>query len=197
MFENPILPDAIARERVTVMQGQALVSADACAEFSTVLGSCVALCLFDPEARLGGMNHFLLAEPPSGGNLCDNPDARPGFAGAIIDEHFGTYLMELLVNHMLLRGARKARLRARLYGGANVNRTTMRIGSANADFARGFVYREGIELLRSDLGGTSARRVDFRPASGQVRCRHVEDCFAPPDIPTIRPAKSTGEVELF
>ena len=186
MFQDRILPPATTRERITVMQGQALVSSDPNIEFSTVLGSCVALCLYDPEARIGGMNHFLLAEPPFGSGL-----------GSMIDEHFGTYLMELLINHMLFLGSSKPRLKARLYGGGNVNRTTMRIGSANADFARSFVQREGIELLRSDLGGNCVRRVEFCPASGQVRCRHVEDCFAPPDTPTIRPAKAHGDVELF
>ena len=186
MFAQRIQPDGTAGpDRITVMQGQALVSADLRAELSTVLGSCVALCLFDPEARLGGMNHFLLAEPPASAS------------GDTIDEFYGTYLMELLVNQMLAKGARKGRLKAHLYGGANVNRNMMRIGSANADFARGFVQREGIELLRSDLGGNNARRVDFRPASGQVRCRTVEDRFAPPVQPNTRPAKATGDVELF
>lgn len=172
-------------ERVTVMQGQALATGDAATEYSTVLGSCVATCLFDPEARVGGMNHFLLSEPPAG---CGN---------ATVDEHYGVYLMELLVNTMLGKGARKSRLKAHLYGGANVNRNMMRIGTANAEFARAFLVREGIELVREDLGGTCARRVDFRPASGQVRCRTVEDRLAPPVQPTSRPDKSTGDVELF
>lgn len=186
MFETRILKDATAApKRITVMQGQAVVTAEPRAELSTVLGSCVALCLFDPEARLGGMNHFLLAEPPANAS------------GDTVDEFYGTYLMELLVNQMLAKGARKNRLRAHLYGGANVNRNMMRIGSANADFACRFVHSEGIELLRSDLGGVNARRVDFRPASGQVRCRAVEDRFAPPVQPTSRPAKATGDVELF
>jgi chemotaxis protein CheD len=186
MFEQRILSETAAGpERITVMQGQAVVSAEPRAELSTVLGSCVALCLFDPEARLGGMNHFLLAQPPANAGT-DR-----------VDEFYGTYLMELLVNQMLSKGARKSRLRAHLYGGANVNRNMMRIGSANADFARRFVENEGIELVRADLGGTSARRVDFRPSSGQVRCRAVEDRFAPPVQPTSRPAKATGDVELF
>ena len=186
MFEQRIQPaGTLVPERITVMQGQAMVSGDPGAEMSTVLGSCVALCLFDPDARLGGMNHFLLAEPPAMAS------------GASVDEFYGTYLMELLVNQMLGRGARKSRLKAHLYGGANVNRNMMRIGSANADFARSFVQREGIELVRADLGGNSARRVDFRPASGQVRCRTVEDRFAPPVQPSTRPAKATGDVELF
>lgn len=186
MFERRILADGtLPPERITVMQGQALVSNEPTVEFSTVLGSCVALCLYDPETRIGGMNHFLLAEPPA------------SVAPATVDEHYGTYLMELLVNQMLGRGARKARLKAHLYGGANVNRNMMRIGTANAEFARTFLGREGIDLLRHDLGGTNARRVDFRPASGQVRCRSVEDRLAPPVQPTIRPAKATGDVELF
>lgn len=186
MFEQRIIPDGMRHpERVTVMQGQALVSAEQGVEFSTVLGSCVALCLFDPDVRVGGMNHFLLAEPPSGAT------------GTTVDEHYGTYLMELLVNQMLSKGARKLKLKAHLYGGANVNRNMMRIGTANAEFARSFLQREGIELVRSDLGGTCARRVDFRPASGQVRCRAVEDRLAPPVQPTARPAKATGDVELF
>ncbi|EGD59355.1 CheD [Novosphingobium nitrogenifigens DSM 19370] len=186
MFERPIVQaGSMAPERITVMQGQAVVSSDRNVELSTVLGSCVALCLFDPDAHLGGMNHFLLAEPPANATA------------ASVDEYYGTYLMELLVNQMLSKGARKGRLKAHLYGGANVNRNMMRIGSANADFARSFVQREGIELLRSDLGGSSARRVDFRPASGQVRCRTVEDRFAPPVQPITRPAKAFGDVELF
>jgi chemotaxis protein CheD len=187
MVPPSIVPDGTpARQRVTVMQGQALVSQDPRVELSTVLGSCVALCLFDPEAQLGGMNHFLLAEPPAN-----------AAATGKVDEYYGTYLMELLVNQMLDKGARKARLKAHLYGGANVNRTMMRIGSANAEFARDFVQREGIELVRSMLGGSVARRVDFRPALGQVRCRSVEDRFAPPVQPITRPAKASGDVELF
>jgi chemotaxis protein CheD len=187
MFERRIL-GSLERpiERVTVMQGQALVSSDAAIEYSTVLGSCVASCLYDPEARVGGMNHFLLAEPPAG--LA---------ATTAIDEHYGVYLMELLVNQMLAMGARKARLRAHLYGGANVNRNMMRIGTANAEFAQAFLRREGIAVLREDLGGTNARRVDLRPASGQIRCRMVEDRLAPPVNPTTRPARASGDVELF
>ena len=172
-------------ERVTVMQGQALASAGQSIEYSTVLGSCVATCLFDPETRVGGMNHFLLSEPPA-----NTP-------GAKIDEHYGVYLMELLVNEMLSKGARKHNLRAHLYGGANVNRNMMKIGSMNADFAREFLRREGIMLLREDLGGTQARRVDFRPASGRVRCRTVEPSLAPEPMPSIRRGSSGGEVELF
>ena len=182
-FEGPSALPTVTR--INVLQGQARVSAGPRVEFSTVLGSCVATCLFDPDVQVGGMNHFLLAEPP------------PGSSVSLVDEHYGVYLMELLVNEMLKQGARKMRLKAHLYGGANVNRNMMRIGTVNAEFARAFLVREGIALMREDLGGTGARRVDFRPASGQVRCRTVEDRLAPPVQPTSRPAKAIGDVELF
>lgn len=169
--------------RLTVLQGQARVSAGPRVEFSTVLGSCVATCLYDPEVQVGGMNHYLLSEPPAGGQG--------------VDEHYGVYLMELLINEMLANGAAKHRLRAHLYGGANLYPGMAAIGTANAAFARSFLGRERISLVREDLGGNLARRVDFRPASGMVRCRSVPNTLAPEERPVARPVVATGDVELF
>ncbi|MDE8654426.1 chemotaxis protein CheD [Novosphingobium album (ex Liu et al. 2023)] len=171
--------------RITVLQGQFRVSAGPRVELSTVLGSCVATCLFDPSSEVGGMNHFLLPEPPA------------SHARGEVDVHYGVYLMEMLINEMLANGARKERLRAHLYGGANIRSGMARIGTANADFARGFLERERIELVREDLGGNCARRVDFRPASGQVRCRVVPASDAPDIQPQPRLVAQRGEVELF
>ena len=171
--------------RINILQGQARVSAGPRVEFSTVLGSCVATCLYDPEIEVGGMNHFLLAEPGSGVSAGD------------VDEHYGVYLMEVLINEMLAHGAAKPRLRAHLYGGANLNSHFARIGTANADFARQFLASERISIVREDLGGVNARRVDFRPARGMVRCRSVPDVMAPVERPDTRPARATGDVELF
>ena len=170
-----------------MLQGQARASADAAVELTTVLGSCVATCLYDPVARVGGMNHFLLPEPPASHDR------------AQVDVHYGTYLMEILINDMLGLGAQKARLRAHLYGGANMRAGMAPIGTANAEFARSFLQREGIALMRADLGGTLPRRVDFRPATGQVRCRSVEPRLAPQVAPPATPPapRDRGDVELF
>jgi chemotaxis protein CheD len=183
-LSNTAMPKP-ATQRLTVMQGQIRVSAEPGVELSTVLGSCVASCLFDPEARIGGMNHFLLAEPPASHGVGD------------IDVQYGVFLMELLINEMLNRGAVKKRLRAHLYGGANLHVGMTPIGSANCAFAKSFLQRERIPLLREDLGGSCARRIDFRPASGQVRCRSVENALAPEPKPTIRTGRASGDVELF
>ncbi|MFM7349546.1 MAG: chemotaxis protein CheD [Erythrobacter sp.] len=172
--------------RVTIVQGEAKASTDPRVEMSTILGSCVATCLFDPVARVGGMNHFLLAEPPA--------HAR---AAAAFDSDYGLFLMELLVNEMLGLGARKSRMRARLYGGANLNPDLSPIGTANAVFARQFLEREGIPKVFEDLEGTQARRIQFRPASGQVRARLVPAETAPTQKPLGRPQSALGTVELF
>lgn len=176
---------AAAVTRINILQGQARVSAGPRVEFTTVLGSCVATCLFDPQEEVGGMNHFLLAEPPA--------SVAPGD----FDEHYGVYLMEMLINEMLAHGASKSRLRAHLYGGANLNSGLARIGTRNAEFARQFLANERITVVREDLGGTNARRVDFRPARGQVRCRTAENTLVPDTRPSIRPPIFRGDVELF
>lgn len=177
--------DIEAEVRITIMQGEAKASNDKRTVMSTILGSCVATCLFDPVAGIGGMNHFLLGEPPKGSR-------SKGF-----DSDYGLYLMELLVNEMLHLGASKSRLKGRLYGGANLNTDLAPIGSANAKFAREFLQREGIAQVFEDLEGSQARRIQFRPALGQVRCRQVAGNDAPTEKPRVRPQSALGAVELF
>ena len=183
MLYTSIPPADLIRE--PVLQGEVRVSANSRVVFSTVLGSCVTSCLFDPAARIGGMNHFLLSEPPT--------RHVPGQ----IDVHYGVYLMEMLINEMLSHGAVKSRIKAHLYGGAGLRPGMAAIGAANGTFAKSFLERERIPLLREDLGGAIARRVDFRAASGQVRCRRVESKQAPPERVERRPQRASGDVELF
>lgn len=181
--------------RLTILQGEARASADPDVTMTTILGSCVATCLFDPVAKVGGMNHFLLAEPP---------DQTRG--GQEFDSHYGLYLMELLINEMLKLGAAKSRMKARLYGGANMNPDLAPIGTGNAAFARAFLAAEGIAKVFEDMEGTQARRVEFRPASGMVRARTVQADAAPAILPPAMSAKHKprgttqsgfGAVELF
>ncbi|MGY6550531.1 MAG: chemotaxis protein CheD [Erythrobacter sp.] len=182
---TPPAPDL----RLTIMQGEARASADPRVTMTTILGSCVATCLFDPVARVGGMNHFLLAEPPDPARVRE------------FDSDYGLFLMELLINEMLKLGAVKSRMKARLYGGANMNRDLAPIGSGNAAFARAFLAAEGIAKVYEDLEGTHARRVEFRPSSGMVRARIVEADGPPPAALTQKPRGAAqsgfGAVELF
>jgi len=151
------------RHKHHVIQGEHAVSGDADTVLSTVLGSCVAACLHDPVRRVGGMNHFLLA------------DGADGAAVAEEAMRYGAYAMEVLINDLMKQGARRDRLEAKLFGGAKMIETLHDVGSANAAFARRFLDDEGIPLVSASLGGRRARRVEFWPATGRARQRAVED----------------------
>lgn len=170
--------------RIPIVQGDHCVTNEPGIVISTLLGSCIAVCLQDPIARVGGMNHFLLSEPASG-NMPENEQQR-----------YGVHAMELLINALMRQGAMRQRLRAHLYGGANIIAGLGSIGTRNAAFARQFMQTEGIAVGRCELGGTRARKVEFMPYEGRVRSSVVAD--APPPILTMTPAAiPNGDVELF
>jgi len=171
--------------RVNIVQGEQYVSNEPQLVISTLLGSCVAVCLHDAEARIGGMNHFLLGEPAPGARVDEDQQQR-----------YGIHAMELLINALMSRGASRARLRARLYGGANIISGLGAIGSRNAAFAQRFMELENIAVVASNLGGCRARKVEFMPYEGRVRSFEVNDVPIPaPPVPT--PAPAGGDIELF
>lgn len=131
---------------------------------ATLLGSCVAVCLYDPGLRLGGMNHFMLPEM----SKRDNADADMTLSG--------NYAMEALLNAMLAKGARKARLTAKAFGGGAIIKGLtigLGIGERNVAFAREWLGRENIPIAASDFLGPWSRKVVFDPASGDVFCRRM------------------------
>ncbi len=129
---------------------------------STLLGSCVAVCLFDPKLHLAGMNHFLL--PTRTARNDDDTDV-------ILN---GDYSMEVLVNSLLSKGAKKERLVAKAFGGGTiVTSIQMAIGQRNAEFAREWLDREGITLAATDFGGAWSRKVIFTPRTGDAFCRRL------------------------
>ncbi len=164
--------------RVAIVQGEYHVVHQSGVVISTLLGSCVAACLQDPVARVGGMNHFLLGEP--GADAPVNPADM---------QRYGVHAMELLINALMKHGAQRTRLRGHLYGGANIVAGLGGIGTKNAQFARNFMQTEG----------TQARKVEFMPFEGRVRATLVQDQPLPPverpkPVPVSQP---TGELELF
>lgn len=129
---------------------------------ATLLGSCVAACLWDPLAKIGGMNHFML------------PSRSPGRVTTDFDELLcGDFAMEALMNAMLARGARRERLQAKAFGGGAVvvALTATGIGIRNVEFAREWLAREGIPLLGTDFLGPWSRKIVLNPATGDVFSR--------------------------
>ena len=171
--------------KITIVQGEFRVSADPAVLLSTVLGSCVTVCLHDPVKKVGGMNHFLL---PSG-QVGDNGGSM----------RYGLFAMETLINALMKEGSKKAHLQAKLFGGARISTELRDIGQANAAFARDFLATEGIACLAESLGGRNARRVLYRPATGHASMLLVPFDDAPLAVaPVVKPlSRQAGEIELF
>lgn len=168
--------------RITIAQGETKVSGESDVILTTVLGSCVAACFYDPVAKVGGINHYLLAD----GNASDSASM----------ERYGVYAMEVLINAMLAMGASRHRLKARIFGGAQMRTGFRDIGGSNVAFARSFLRGERIPLVGEDTGRTGARRVEFRPALGLARCKTVVDSMPTPVVRQA-PPPTLGDVEFF
>lgn len=154
------LQPALAPERrVNIVQGEHHVADDPNTVLTTILGSCIAACIWDPKIGVGGMNHFLLPGDGMEGRHNQTGDAM----------RFGVHAMELLVNGLLRRGAVRSRLQAKLFGGARMIKGLTDIGELNARFAEKFLAREGIALVGGSLRGEQGRRIQFWPVGGRAR----------------------------
>jgi chemotaxis protein CheD len=123
----------------------------------TVLGSCVSACVRDKEKGIGGMNHFMLA---------DSAEQSPFSASA----RYGTYAMEILINHLLKLGARRGNLEAKVFGGGRVMAalSSSKVGERNCSFVLDYLHTEGIFVSAQDLLDVHPRKVYFFPTSGRV-----------------------------
>lgn len=170
--------------KIHVIQGEFHVSDGDDVVLTTILGSCVAACIRDPVLGIGGMNHFLL----------------PGATG---DEglRYGVQSMELLLNALLRKGARRERLEVKLFGGAHLFDGLSDVGAQNSAFGEQFLRDEGLNYLGGSLRGDRARRIQYWPVSGRAR----QILLAPTESKVFaterrRPAakvEDTGALELF
>lgn len=148
--------------RRTIMPGEHAVSWEP-AEISTLLGSCVAACIWDSHRRIGGMNHFMLPDVPVSHQTNTSDASRP--------LRYGLYAMERLINDLLVMGAKRENLVAKVFGGANISGALgeHNIGRRNSEFVLEFLKKDQIKIGAVDMGGIHSRRVKFYTDSGKVR----------------------------
>lgn len=180
---------------IKVLPGEFYVTGEDIA-LTTTLGSCVAACIHDPVAGVGGMNHFML------------PDALGERGAGVVSTsaRYGVFAMELLLNHLYAAGAVRKRLKARVFGGAHVlpGTSVSNVGSRNADFVREFLRKEAIEVVGQKLAGGDALKVCFFPVNGKawVKPLPVADVGSIARLEAeharrIRRRPTGGDVELF
>jgi chemotaxis protein CheD len=128
---------------------------------TTVLGSCISVCLWDPSARTGGMNHYLL--PLWNGEGLRTPK-------------YGNIAIPLLVEKLLQAGCSKANLKAKVFGGASVLESTsglLNVGERNIHFAESALEEARIPIIGKDVGGTTGRKLMFVTGTGDVYVRKL------------------------
>ena len=144
-------------DAVKVLPGEYYVSNEDLV-IMTVLGSCIAACIWDGKARAGGMNHFML--PDGDGD---------GFG------RYGSYAMELLINEMLKMGARRETMQAKVFGGAQVlaGFSTMNVGERNTKFVLDYLQTERIPVVSQDVLDIHPRKVCFFPVTGKALVKRL------------------------
>ena len=159
----------------------------------TLLRSCVAACIRDVDSGIGGMNHFML--PDDVGRDTVGSSAR-----------YGTYAMEVLINHLFKMGARRNRLEAKVFGGGAVlaSLSSSNVGARNAEFVLDYLKTEKIPVVAKDLLDSYPRKVYYFSQTGRVLVKklhrvHNETLFSRERDykDRLSSAKVEGDVELF
>lgn len=130
-------------------------------EVVTILGSCVAVCLWDPMKQVGGINHFML--PMWNGQGLASP-------------RYGNIAIEKLIRKMEGNGSNRRDLKAKIFGGAeviNVGSAQFHIGKRNIEIAQEILNQEGIPIISRSVGGNLGRKILYYTETGEVRQRFV------------------------
>jgi len=133
------------------------------ASISTVLGSCVAVCLYDKVNKIGGMNHYLL--PFWNANGLQSPK-------------YGNIAIPKLIEHMLDHGASLKFIEAKIFGGASINMAvskSMMIGEKNILVAREILKENKINIVAEDVGEKNGRKIQFNLESGKVLLKYTQN----------------------
>jgi chemotaxis protein CheD len=176
-------------DTVKVLPGEYYVTTDDMMVM-TVLGSCIAACIWDPKVRVGGMNHFML------------PEGAGDTSG-----RYGSYAMELLINEMIKLGARRESMQAKVFGGGQVMHsfTTMNVGERNTAFVLDYLQTERIAVISKDVLDIYPRKVCYFPATGKAMVKRLahshpetlETQERKGNAATVAKTNAGGSVDLF
>ena len=165
--ETPIryFDNRLQKEAVKILPGQYYATASDKA-LVTILGSCVAACIFDKDKKIGGMNHFMLPDL----NFATNLDA-------CLATKYGVHAMNMLIEQLVHLGARRDKLVAKAFGGGKVlpGFVQQDIGRVNAEFVLEYLDNANIPLISSDLMSNYARKIYYFPADGNVYMKRIRE----------------------
>jgi chemotaxis protein CheD len=164
---------------------------------TTLLGSCIAVCIRDVDRGIGSMNHFML--PISADGYWSGRGDLSSLA-----TRYGNFAMEHMINDVLSQGGRKTRLEVKVFGGGQMTAEMTGIGLSNIKFVYHYLDTEGMRIAREDVGGDHPRRIIYFPRTGRVLMKRLSSMHNKTVIErekayheTIISQPLTGEMELF
>lgn len=129
---------------------------------TTVLGSCVGVCLFDTKLKVGGINHYML--PLWNGKGLASPK-------------FGNIAIEKLYDKMLSFGCNEKDIIAKVFGGGEVLETNIKhfkIGERNIEIARQVLKELDVRIVASSVGGKLGRKIIYDTGTGNVMHKFIQ-----------------------
>ncbi len=155
-------PKRFQKEEIPVFPGDCICS-DEDIVLSAILGSCIAVVLYDGAKKLGGLNHTMLS-----------PEEAPDKSTL-----YGRYSLDTLLEEMLLKGAKQENLIAKVFGGASLYNpsapSSLQVGRGNISFAFQYLMEKRIPIRSSDTGDTISRKVYLFPQTGKVLLKRLAD----------------------
>lgn len=132
-------------------------------EITTLLGSCVSVCLWDKKLKQGGINHYMM----------------PFWNGTgLASPKYGNIAIEKLINSLYYMGSKKEDLVAKVFGGGaiiNPGECIFNIGERNIDIQDQMLVEKGIEVVAKSLGGDKGRKLIFNTSTGVVKMKFVQN----------------------
>jgi chemotaxis protein CheD len=145
----------IGNEYTFLLPGELIVTGE-CLKVSTILGSCVSVCLFDEVHKIAGMNHYLLP-------INKQKDSN--------QFRYGDESLEYMLNQMLSMGSVLSHIKAGLYGGSSMFEKTFysyNVGQQNIEVGKRFLETKGILIKEAETGGTLGRKIIFDTNTGTI-----------------------------
>lgn len=162
---------------------------------STILGSCIAVCIYDNKKKIAGLNHFLLPEIDEGSKKFIDGKHKAAM-------RYGDWAMETLLNDMFKLGASRNCLVFKVFGGGEMFKSSLGIGKRNAEFVFKFLKDECYHLESFDVGGDKARKVHFDARTGEVKVKKLSNTNTEEELNYINSVakydeNDVGQVDFF
>jgi len=159
-----VFPKAETELKLIFLHPGGLYASREAAKLSIILGSCVAVCMYNPRLKIGGATHYLL------------PSLR-GAAGPN-SPRYGDFAIEQLLDQLMKVGSQKTELLAHIYGGASVldsfrASTEESIGSKNVRLAHDMLREESVPIVKLEAGGEKGRKISMRTDTGEITCKTI------------------------